>query len=226
MSKWRDKYKVHPAADVFPMMSDAELRDLGDDIKRNGLKHPIIFQHADGNDAEALLLDGRNRLEAMERAGVECWIDKQYRGGDPVAHIIGLNIHRRHLTKLVQAELIVAACKAAEGYLANRGEVSKGGRGKVDQAKAKAVEAARALKNPIGKRTVERAFAKAEGKTPKPQAKPTTKTKVPIIVTMPAGIEHARKHYVREFVELKHDERRAEWKRLYDALQKAVEGEA
>ena len=36
---WRDKYKVHPAADVFPMMSDEELAELGEDIKKNGLIH-------------------------------------------------------------------------------------------------------------------------------------------------------------------------------------------
>jgi hypothetical protein len=29
MSKWREQYKVHPAADVFPMMTDAELDELG-----------------------------------------------------------------------------------------------------------------------------------------------------------------------------------------------------
>jgi|SoiMethySBSTD1v2_1073268.scaffolds.fasta_scaffold64593_3 hypothetical protein len=34
---WRDKYKVHPAADVFPMMSDEELEALGQDILENGL---------------------------------------------------------------------------------------------------------------------------------------------------------------------------------------------
>jgi hypothetical protein len=28
------------AADVFPMMTDAELKALGEDIKANGLKHP------------------------------------------------------------------------------------------------------------------------------------------------------------------------------------------
>ena len=38
---WRDQYKVHPAADVFPMMSDEELEALGDDIKKNGLRQPI-----------------------------------------------------------------------------------------------------------------------------------------------------------------------------------------
>ena len=40
---WRDVIKVHPAADLFPMMSEAELRELGEDIKKNGLKTDIIF---------------------------------------------------------------------------------------------------------------------------------------------------------------------------------------
>jgi hypothetical protein len=35
-SKWRDTYKVHPAADVFPMMSDEKLAQLGEDIKAMG----------------------------------------------------------------------------------------------------------------------------------------------------------------------------------------------
>jgi ParB-like chromosome segregation protein Spo0J len=62
-SKWRDKYKVHPAADVFPMMSDEKLAKLGQDIKANGLRQPIVILHG-------MLVDGRNRLEAMERAGL------------------------------------------------------------------------------------------------------------------------------------------------------------
>ena len=40
---WRTKYKVHPAADVFPMMSDDELKALGADIEENGLNEPIQF---------------------------------------------------------------------------------------------------------------------------------------------------------------------------------------
>jgi ParB-like chromosome segregation protein Spo0J len=77
---WRDEYKVHPAADVFPMMSDEELDALGADIKANGLKHPIICQRVPYADDEAelpdelILLDGRNRLEAIERAGLNLYI--------------------------------------------------------------------------------------------------------------------------------------------------------
>ena len=40
---WRDAYEVHPAADVFPMMSDEELDALAADIKANGLKVPLLF---------------------------------------------------------------------------------------------------------------------------------------------------------------------------------------
>ena len=36
MSAWREAYQVHPAADVFPMMSDEELAQLGQDIKATG----------------------------------------------------------------------------------------------------------------------------------------------------------------------------------------------
>jgi hypothetical protein len=34
---WRDQIKLHPAADLFPMMSPDELKTLGEDIKANGL---------------------------------------------------------------------------------------------------------------------------------------------------------------------------------------------
>lgn len=40
---WRDIYPVHPAADVFPMMTEEELRDLGKDIKKNGLRQPVVL---------------------------------------------------------------------------------------------------------------------------------------------------------------------------------------
>jgi ParB-like chromosome segregation protein Spo0J len=76
MSKpsWRDTYNVHPAADAFPMLSEQELRELGEDIKKNGLKTPILFQGIDGKNQTAagvVLIDGRNRLEAMELVGIE-----------------------------------------------------------------------------------------------------------------------------------------------------------
>ena len=38
---------MHPLANVFPMMTDDELRELADDIAEQGQLHPIIID-ADG----------------------------------------------------------------------------------------------------------------------------------------------------------------------------------
>ena len=193
---WRDQYRVHPAADVFPMMSDTELAELGEDISANGLRSKIIFTPADENE----ILDGRNRLEAMERAGFDISPDAlasrgavDWHLGDPVAYVISSNIHRRHLTKQQQADLIVAAIKAGEKPL-HVDEVSKGGRSKVNKTKAKAVTEAK--KHGISKSTVERSFAKAEGKlpaakryTPRPLPKP--KSGKPV-----TGLDAVRRHYL------------------------------
>jgi hypothetical protein len=131
---WRDKYKVHPAADVFPMMDEDELAQLGEDIKANGLREPMKLLRvgkakpvdgiAHATTQDEVLIDGRNRLEAMERAGIDiksCAVKYEYvntrRGPfdlDVASIIISLNIHRRHLTKQQAADLIVAAIKAAE----------------------------------------------------------------------------------------------------------------
>jgi hypothetical protein len=165
---WRDKYKVHPAADVFPMMSDEELDALGQDIKKNGLRSPIWFQNTAETTKEDILLDGRNRLEAIERAGISPWLDKHYHAGDPVAFIISLNIHRRHLNKAEQADLIVAAIKAGKPTQVE--SVSKGGRGKVNPVKQAAI--ATGEEHGISSGTMNRALAKAEGRAPKP--KPVT----------------------------------------------------
>jgi hypothetical protein len=61
---WRDH--VHPAADMFDLMTDAELKELADDIKASGLQHPIVILKDEGRWS---ILDGRNRLAALERCG-------------------------------------------------------------------------------------------------------------------------------------------------------------
>jgi hypothetical protein len=76
---WRDLIQVHPAAELFPMMSEDELRELGNDIEKNGLQHAVVFwtptRREDlpyrgknkGRPKQKYLLDGRNRLEAIQR---------------------------------------------------------------------------------------------------------------------------------------------------------------
>jgi hypothetical protein len=62
---WRDVLPIHPAAELFPLMSPAELGELGADSQANGLTSPIALWRADPK-GQAQLIDGRNRLDAIE----------------------------------------------------------------------------------------------------------------------------------------------------------------
>jgi hypothetical protein len=46
-------YSNHPASNLFPMMSEKELKELADDIRKNGLLEPIVRYNR-------MILDGRN----------------------------------------------------------------------------------------------------------------------------------------------------------------------
>jgi ParB-like chromosome segregation protein Spo0J len=93
---------IHPAAAVFPMLTDDELADLAEDIKANGLLHPIVL------DADGVLIDGRNRYAACELAGVAPRFTTLPDDVDPVAYILAANVARRHLT---QAQRAMAAAQ-------------------------------------------------------------------------------------------------------------------
>ena len=223
-SKWRQRFKVHPVADVFPMMPDDELMKLGDDIKANGLKTPIeVRRHGRLDDKgvysyDLEVIEGRSRLEAMQRAGIELGESdiKEIELEDDavVAYVISANIHRRHLTKQQQVELIIAAHEAAADKPRHDGEVSdfpdlpdfldrrKGGRGKKDEVKAAVVASAKELG--VSKRTAERVIAErrskkgADGKVRETEPKrytarplPKPRSGKPVL-----GLEAARRHYL------------------------------
>jgi hypothetical protein len=61
---WRKRLPIHPAADKYPLLDQRELLEVGDDIKRNGLKYRAVVT-PDGSQ----LCDGRSRLDAMEPLG-------------------------------------------------------------------------------------------------------------------------------------------------------------
>ena len=83
--------KIHPVADLFPMMSTSELNELAESIRKEGLLQPCVRQ---GD----VLIDGRNRLAACKLAGKEPRF-VEYEGDSPVAFILGINLARRHLDK-------------------------------------------------------------------------------------------------------------------------------
>lgn len=121
---------VHPAAELFPMMDRADLNELADDIKRNGLVDPIITW-------QGQLLDGRNRLAACEIAGIDPQFSalKRLPGGDAIAYVMAKNLKRRHLTAPQRAVLAVQAAELMAGEAAERKHSGKsadgsgGGRG-------------------------------------------------------------------------------------------------
>jgi hypothetical protein len=77
-ASWRDLIPIHPAAEMFPLMPPDELRVLGEDIRKHGLQEAVVVmrQHRrfksgamDMQASDLVLIDGRNRLDAMETAG-------------------------------------------------------------------------------------------------------------------------------------------------------------
>lgn len=103
---------VHPLADRFPLMPDAEMAELAESIRSVGLLHPIII-------SDGLLIDGRNRLRACEMAGVDPRCEP-LSGNDAVDYILAVNVARRHLTTGQRAMAMALAYPEKE----------KGGRGK------------------------------------------------------------------------------------------------
>ena len=83
--------KAHPYADILPLLEGEAFAALVADIKANGLMEPItVYQD--------MVLDGRNRLRACKAAGIEPKF-LEFDGDDPLAFVLSLNLHRRHLNK-------------------------------------------------------------------------------------------------------------------------------
>jgi hypothetical protein len=132
---WRKHLPVHPAAELFPLMAEAELKELAEDIKANGIQTSIVLFNENSKDK---LLDGRNRLDALvllgrldvNHNGSLCLIgrqdgdtwdtfihqnarsDKVLRGCDPYAFVLSANAHRRHLTAEQKRDLIAKVLAA------------------------------------------------------------------------------------------------------------------
>ena len=78
----------HPICLLIPSADEDELQDLTDDVRAHGLIDPIVL-------FEGMILDGRNRSAACERAGVEPRY-AQFRGGreDALILVISRNLKR------------------------------------------------------------------------------------------------------------------------------------
>jgi len=132
-------YEVHPLAELFPMLDKESpgFRALVEDIKENGQREPVWL--LDGK-----VLDGRNRCNACVHLGIEV-LTRDYIGDDPVAFVLSLNLHRRHLNTSQRA--MVAAKLASFAHGGDRSKPPIGGLTDAEVAK---------LLN-VGLRSVERA---------------------------------------------------------------------
>jgi hypothetical protein len=95
-------------------MSPDELKALGEDIKKNGLLELVVVMVND-DGKPIFLLDGRNRLDAMELVGKEFTfggVAAHANPADPYSFVALANLHRRHLTAEQKRDLIAKLIKA------------------------------------------------------------------------------------------------------------------
>jgi hypothetical protein len=105
----------HPLANLFPLIDGAAAVELTADIRQNGVREPLVVH-------ESMFLDGRNRylraidaeiiadsmtLGDLQKAGIPIRFFDPETEGDPLAFVLSLNLHRRHLSES-QREMIAA----------------------------------------------------------------------------------------------------------------------
>lgn len=102
------EYSFHPIAACFPLLAGKELEELKQDIRINGQFESIWV------DTSGRIFDGRNRYVACKQLGIEPKF-RQWRDDDPPASmIVGLNMHRRHLSASQRAMIAVKVARALE----------------------------------------------------------------------------------------------------------------
>lgn len=94
--------QFHPLANLFPMLSEPELDDLGEDIRINGQVETVKLHRG-------MILDGRNRYTACARKNIGIHTEI-FEGSDrkALALVISKNLKRRHLAEGPRAAVAAA----------------------------------------------------------------------------------------------------------------------
>lgn len=94
--------EFHEAANIFPL-DEENLADLAKDIREHGQQVPI-------ETFGGRIIDGRRRWKACQLAGVKAQI-RAVLVDDPIAYVLSLNLHRRHLSA-TQLSMVGARARA------------------------------------------------------------------------------------------------------------------
>lgn len=100
---------VHPVADIFPRMGDAEYQALKADIATHGQREPVWTWRDQ-------IIDGRHRVRACDELGHLC-LRREYEGDEStlVQFVVSLNLHRRHLDESQRAMVASRLAKMPQG---------------------------------------------------------------------------------------------------------------
>ena len=105
--------EVHPAANVYPKISKAELELLADDIRINGQRERIRLLNGK-------ILDGRNRWDACELAGIAPK-SEEIVTDQPLAYVHSYNFNHRHLTPSQRAMVAAKELEYLKRYPKEKG---------------------------------------------------------------------------------------------------------
>ena len=107
-------HQFHPVAELFPLLTGEAFHQLAADIKKNGLREPILL------DPEGRIIDGRNRYRACNQIGVEPRF-VQWQGEGTLPEVaLSLNLHRRHLNESQRAMVAARTAKWMENEALER----------------------------------------------------------------------------------------------------------
>lgn len=109
----------HPIANIFPVIDGSDLEALRESIRAHGVQVPIVVWRGQ-------IVDGRHRALIADQLGVEC-PSREFDGDEDAmfAHVMALNLRRRHLTSTQVAAVLAMADKLREAA-----RTATGGRGR------------------------------------------------------------------------------------------------
>ena len=106
---------AHPAAELFPLLDEAELKELTADVVTHGQRENVLL-----NAAGTQVVDGRNRCIACDRANIPVAFGKLPPDVDLVSVITSVNVHRRHLTTAQRAVIGAQLANLRRGGVAGK----------------------------------------------------------------------------------------------------------